>query len=327
MEKSVVARNEIEEETNFVFLNRQLKGAIELKELIVGSKKQNRDMKHPTFVFLKAVKAYGGHFNQQHGGSFELTNRRGVKVLENRKDVFDKVVNSEFSDDAVKAKVTAVMEWWLGCAEELYHISIALLDQTKQDDTKIRAFKKRINNFVHKWISKVEKNNPVFWKLHMLMCGVVHFVETTRMTSRPDEQGGENKHFELTRLKETMGTIAQNRMRCEKMSQRQQLMLIKGISEPVSFLEKEDELKRRGTRGKYNIEKKRTKISEQLPSEDLMDDAPEEFFLTDQDNYVPMEWYVFYTFLRFGKVPEEWNQSFVNDKEFGNVATSSTCYI
>ena len=69
-------------------------------------------------------------------------------MLSFREKVNDLVVNGGYSD-STKARVTKVMDAWLGLAKEVHAISIICNDQTKQDDEKVAKFKNQMANFMH----------------------------------------------------------------------------------------------------------------------------------------------------------------------------------
>ena len=56
--------------------------------------------------------------------------------------------------------------------------------QEKLSDEKLNEFKDLLADYVNKWKSQLENytdKNPIFWKLHMILCGLVWFAEETRM--------------------------------------------------------------------------------------------------------------------------------------------------
>ena len=86
--------------------------------------------------------------------------------------------------------------------------------------------------------------NPIFWKLHMLCCAFINFVEMTMMTGQCSAEGFENKHYFMRLSKILMAPIAQVKLRCEKLSQRQQACLIPGFNETNNFFEDADRRQR-----------------------------------------------------------------------------------
>ena len=78
----------------------------------------------------------------------ELTGQRGIQILGFREKVYKLVVNGGYPDSA-KARVTEVMDTWLGLEKELHAISIICNGQTKQDDEEVAKFKNHIANFMY----------------------------------------------------------------------------------------------------------------------------------------------------------------------------------
>ena len=121
------------------------------------------------------------------------------------------------------------MKWWRDCADQLYAITRLLKEQEKQTPNKICKLKKAIAEFLRIWVPRITENNPIFWKLHTLMCCMIRFVEKTGMTGRANAEGFENTHYKISKLKAMMSGIPQTQLRCEKLSQRQQICLIPEI--------------------------------------------------------------------------------------------------
>ena len=74
-----------------------------------------------------------------------------------REKVYKLVVNGGYSD-STKARVTEVMDKWLGLAKEVHAISIICNDQIKQDDEKVANFENHMANFMHLWRPYVGHN-------------------------------------------------------------------------------------------------------------------------------------------------------------------------
>ena len=118
------------------------------------------------------------------------------------------VVNGEYSN-SIKTRVTEVMDTWLGLAKKVHVISIICNGQTKQDDEEVAKFKNHMADFMHLWRPYVGYKNPVFHKAHSLLCCLFATMRKYGMTRRLNTQGFKNKHFEIARLKEILGRIAQ----------------------------------------------------------------------------------------------------------------------
>ena len=140
---------------------------MELDTLVEGSENNdNTRMTKQAFLFRSAVRLYAGFFTKMHS-SMELTGRRGIRMLGFREKVYKLVVNGGYSD-STKARVTEVMDKWLGLAKEVHAISIICNDQTKQDDEKVAKFKNHAANYMHLWRPYVGYKNPLFHKAQSL---------------------------------------------------------------------------------------------------------------------------------------------------------------
>ena len=209
---------------------------MELDTLVEGSENNdNTRMTKQAFLFRSAVRLYAGFFTKMHS-SMELTGRRGIRMLGFREKVYKLVVNGGYSD-STKARVTEVMDKWLGLAKEVHAISIICNDQAKQDDEEVAKFTNHVVNYLHLWRPYVGYKNPLFHKAHSLFCGLLATMKIYGMTGRLNAQGFENKHFEIARLKEILGRIAQRWLRVQKMAERNQSMFVEGLTDSLNFLE------------------------------------------------------------------------------------------
>ena len=127
----------------------------------------------------------------------ELTRQRGIRILGFREKVYKLVVNGGYSD-STKARVTEVMDTWLGLAKEVHAINVICNDQKKQDDEEVAKFENHMATFMHLWEPYVCYKNPVFHKAHPLLCGLLATMKKYFMTGWLNAQGFENKHFEIT---------------------------------------------------------------------------------------------------------------------------------
>lgn len=66
------------------------------------------------------------------------------------------------------------------------------------------------------------------------------FVERTHMVGLCSTMKSETKHFFMNQIKKCMSAIDQDQLRCEKMSQQQQEILIPGIHKISNFFDEEE---------------------------------------------------------------------------------------
>jgi hypothetical protein len=315
-----------EEEDGYLSSLRIIQGGEELKLLlIVFNKSKKKNYNKAVFTFMKAVKTFAGDFNKGHG-VHELTNALGIRALGQRQKIYDIVIAGCGFDP----NVTEIKQWWLKCANLLYEISIILKRQDKLYEVDIRNLKRLTANYVNEWKTKLNtytNKNSIFWKLHMLCCGIIEFVERTGMIGLCSAEGFENKHYVMNQLKVLMAPIAQDKLRCGKLTQRQQSCLIPGLDEVHNFFEEADKKASNGTRGPYKSRGTRTKLLENLPvQEEVEEDAIDGYFVLSKRNLIPDNLAEIYVFMLHGKVPENWSQTFRDSNNLGTKAANAASY-
>lgn len=228
-------------------------------------------------------------------------------MIEKREEVYKIIVESKYGSKTTLF-VKNWMERWIPLAHDLYHITDICHSQGKVDKEKLYKLKTHIASFVNNWFEFVYYKNPIFWKLHMLMCGLISYAEKYHMIGRLDEQGMESKHFEMRRHKETMGRISQRLVRVQMLSERQQTCLVQGVLNSLDYLEGFDEEAKTGKRGTYKKQKERTRLAENMEiyKKDRNTGEYDEYFTSEEDNLIDKRWKVLYIFVKFGKVPDDW---------------------
>jgi hypothetical protein len=328
-EEAASRRDELGEENGYISMMKRIQGGQELKSLmVIFNKSKKKNFNKAAYIFMKAVKTFAGDFNKGHG-VHELTNALGIRALEQRQKIYDTVISG--CNDIGVAKV---MDWWLSCANLLYHISIMLKSQDKLDEEDIRKLKDLVVDYVYIWKNQLEtyiniqNQNPIFWKMHMLCCGLIEFVVKTGMAGRCSAEGFENKHYVMNQIKRLMAPIALDKLRCEKLSQRQQSCLIPGIAEVQNFFDKEDKRASTGIRGPYKSRGTRTKLLENLPLQATVEkEAEDGYFVSSEENLIPTNLADIYFFMIHGKVPDEWAQTFHDSSSLGTKAANAAPYI
>ena len=209
---AVLRRDEVGEELGYQETLRKLNGADELKSLMRTFERSTSKKKNFTkavYLFMKAIKTFAGDFNKSHG-LYELTNARGITALKSNEEIFEIVING--CNDPV---VHEIMTWWQTSAKLLLQISIALKSQDKQCNVNIIRLKENVANFVQLWVQRLriyEKKNPIYWKMHMLLCALIPFIEKTGMSGRCSTEGFENKHHVMNQLKRLLAPIARDKL-------------------------------------------------------------------------------------------------------------------
>ena len=93
------------EDTNFVKQNLLIRGAEELADSItIGENEERVRITKPAFIFKSSVGAFPGKFTVMHS-QMEMSRQRGHYVLEAREEVYNHVVNANFSRAPLKNSV------------------------------------------------------------------------------------------------------------------------------------------------------------------------------------------------------------------------------
>lgn len=162
----------------------------------------------------------------------------------------------------------------------------------------------------------------------MLLCGIIPFAMKFHFIGLISEEGFENKHHTMRHISENMAPIATDVSRCEKMNQRQQHLFIPGMAEVTQIFSKAKEEAKRGKRGPYKNRGKKTKLLENLPlhDEDNKESIPD-YFLSVKNNFIPNELKDVYVFIVYGKVPEDWAETFHHNINLGSKASYAAGYV
>ena len=67
------------------------------------------------------------------------------------------------------------MDTWLALAIQLYPISKACNDQSKQTHTKHEKLEGHTAVYLKLWFPYIDYKNPIFHKIHSLICGLIFF--------------------------------------------------------------------------------------------------------------------------------------------------------
>jgi hypothetical protein len=203
------------------------------------------------FIFRQSIRTEAGNYNKQHS-SFELTAGCGMKasMVERRANIFA-TTSPAFQESApCNAKVVFIMTWWRNVGQHIFELGRIINSQEKVNDQKLRELKSHIVEYCILCKKIVTWKNPVFWKMHQLMCSYIDFVEKTRMSGRVNAQGMENKHYVMGKLKFMMGRVINTLGWVSKLSQRQQIIcLLPNICRKRKLVE--EKTARTGKRGPY----------------------------------------------------------------------------
>ena len=117
----------------------------------------------------------------------------------------------------------------------------------------------------------------------MTLCGLLMFAEKTRIIGLYSAENFENKYYVMSQIKMLYKPIARYQLRCEKLVQRQLLFMIPGIHEINNLFDEEDEKKGKGRkRGAYKSNNTRRKLTEDLPTETMIQQGAIDGFLSQQ---------------------------------------------
>ena len=276
-------------------------------------------MSQPEYVFRRAIQTYAGHFNKQHG-SIELSSQRGMKALECRIKIYDIVCESYKDYPEANAKLRKVMDWWLNAATHWYNVLI-LKSQKKQSSEQSEELKSHVACFLGEWIGNRVypwSKNPIYWKLHSLVCCLIPFAQETGMTGRISTEGFENNHFRIASIKRMLSPIVSTEIRVQKTSDRLLSRFFPGTGQTWSCLLKHSTANK--ARGSYNVQ--RTIAAHDNINKFAVPDNSEcsvDGYFSLDVGILSKKYAVLYNFLVIQKVPDFWiKDTFVNNETLGS---------
>jgi hypothetical protein len=311
---------------------KKIKGASKFLSMIKGKKTKEkianlRGLTQTEYLFTKSIRNEAGKFNKQHGG-LELTGRRNMLMLEDeaRKRIKEIVSESYKEDETINAKVRFIMEWWETSGYHLYRLGERMKDQQKVTPDKLHEMKFEFAHYLGLWYNMVTWKNPLYWKLHVVMCCFIPFAEKTGMGGRVAAEGFENKHFVARHQKELLDSIPQTGLRVQKLNERNQVFLCPGfaekkkkiISNSIRLGKKPNGYKTKGLKTKHNEE------IEQYQEAELVPDG--EGFIDIDDILIHEKVIDMYLFYMRGKVPGQFAKPIEDREDFGTKVKSESMY-
>jgi hypothetical protein len=105
------------------------------------------------------------------------------------------------------------MDWWLMMATDLFEIGKLLKSQQKCTGERFTTLKYHIIKYGIAWRNKItwKRNGPVFWKMHVLECCGIRYIEKTGITGLGSTEGFEAKHYVLAGLKCMLAPVVKDR--------------------------------------------------------------------------------------------------------------------
>lgn len=261
---------------------------------------------------------YSGNFNKQHG-DIELTCRRGMKAMEKCEEIYDITINCYKDDHDAHERLKEIMDWWLEGARNLHKILLLMKSQKKVSPERLGSMKDDLARYLGVWIGGREwkERNPIYWKLHVLMCCLIPFAEKTGMIGRVSTEGMENAHDRTARLKGILAPLQQTSVRVNKMINRIISRFCPGIGKKLRELTDATT----GTeRGPYKNRGKKLLIHEDATQAAPLasgSDVPNGFFETKGSALLDNKFLELYKFLEYREVPKEFLQTIKNNGNVG----------
>ena len=278
------------------------------------------------YLLKQSIRTHAGQFNVQHG-AMELTCIRGMLALERRHDIYDTVIKA-YKDTDIEAnkKVKEIMDWWLQLSSHLYEMGKLMKSQEKMTEERTKKLEEHTMHYVKLWYGLFQEfgitKNPLFWKLHMLLCGFIVFCQVYQMGGRVSTEGFENVHFWLNKLRQLLAPIVNTFQRVSKISQRQQMFLRQGVSKKIAKIRAMASKSFGKRRAKYNTSTL-TRNQEDIIEHSIPvagDDAPDGFYFTSDGNLLPSSVVEIEAFIVSKKVPESFSEHFHHNEELGSKA-------
>jgi hypothetical protein len=292
-----------------------------------GSNKEG--MNEAELIFLETIMQLAGGFNAQH--QMELTNARGLKMLtlQNRKILRDTTSKAFQNDPVLHARAIEIINWWFKMATGLFPIGTILKSQKKCTTERFQTLKLHVAKYGIAWRKKITwKKNPVFWKMHVLECCGIRYIDHTGITGLGNTEGSEAKHYVITGLKTMLAPVVKTEHRVQNLVQRQQISLVRGLSKKLEIVESKK--KKRVVTAPYKS-KAASRVAEEAPilsdEEDEESDLPAGYFATKDDGILPLSLQPAYLFYKYQKAPAAWSESFADVDDLGSKAKSEIMYI
>ena len=227
-------------DSGFVEQNLLIRGAKEIADLItLGENEERVRITKPTFIFKSSVRAFAGKFSVMHS-QMEMSRQRGYYVLEAREEVYNHVVNRNYSRVSHRNSVKQIMDNFLKLANHLYHISIICFDQKKQTDEMIEKYDYHIAEFVKLWKTCTAKVNHMF-KLYNFLCCIRSYLHKFGNIGLFDAQSFESKHYEMAARNKKLMRLPTKMLYVQKLNKRSQILFNEQVIECHSILEEMDE--------------------------------------------------------------------------------------
>lgn len=275
-------------------------------------------MSEAEYLMRRALEMYAGNFNKQHG-DVELTCRRGMKAMEKSQEIYDITIDCYKDDPVAHKQLKKIMDWWLRGAKHLHKILLAMKSQKKVSKGRLGSMKDDLARYLGVWIGGRDwgDRNPLYWKLHVLICCLIPFAERTGMMGKVSTEGMENAHNRTAMLKGILTPLQQTSVRVNKMINRIISRFCPGIGEKLGKL---TDAMAGMARAPYKNRGKKLLIHEdatEVESLDSASDVPNGFFETKGNALLDKKFFELYTYLEYRKVPKEFLETIKINRKVG----------
>ncbi len=262
--------------------------------------------------FRAGIRAVGGKFLTQHGGS-ELTTDNGMDVIDRFKEVVAFVVNILPPDTEDGKKVREAFEKYSKVAEELRPVLRLLKSQDKctNEDEVLRM----LNALILAW----EEAFPgkYFIKLHHLMQHVYEIIKLYGMYGILSEESMEALHkrindlMSLSKSQTATKRIAATNAKAQTIGKTE-------VADNLKIIKDKSTGKKRGS---YNINRsyQSVQVAESGNRYDIVTYDGEEFAVVmNGEGHLPIKFLELYDLLAFGRVPRDWMETIHSSEKLTN---------
>eukprot|EP00985_Skeletonema_marinoi_P029845 scaffold29322_cov79-Skeletonema_marinoi.AAC.1 len=272
-------------------------------------------------TFRAGIKAVGGKFLTQHGGS-ELTTDNGMDVIDRFKEVVEYVVNVLPPDTDEGKKLREAFEKYSKVAEELMPVLRLLKSQDKceNEDDVLRI----LNAFILAW----EKAFPgkYFIKLHHLMQHVYDIITLYGMYGILSEESMEALHKRINDLMSLSKSQTVTK-RIAATNAKAQTIGKTDVANNLKIMKEKSTGKKR--KKQYNTDRSSQNVEAagSISRYEIVTIDGEEFAVIMQgEGHLPIKFLELYDLLVHGRVPIQWMETIRSSEKLTNVQKEQLSY-
>ncbi|CAB9507987.1 unknown protein [Seminavis robusta] len=296
----------------------------------VAKKTKSRIVGPATYCFRKAYEVDGRVGFRVENSGFELSNGDGIRVLERREKIVDRMKRVFDDNLPMQQAVDKMMDTYLKLASLLYWMSVTMKSQRKWSLEQCEEFESTAREYAKLWLSFAGGDNEdpaIFNKLHVLVTHIPQFVRTNGMLGRCSEEGFESSHKCIEKVRDPLKCMTSTEDRAHTIYRRIMLQSRPEIERTFESINERFSQKKRGS---YNKDPTKMKTADSAPAGgDVVDSLslPDGFIQSINGYVIKASWKDHFEFVCFSKVPSSWSTVFREDNRLGDGCRLRTEYL